>query len=82
MPRVYLTETNKLNSKLIAWVYGQMKVNGISQRVLADELQISQQLLNYRLKHKIVSFSDFTTYIRVFKPDTEEVKQLLGIKGE
>ena len=78
MPKVYLSEQEKLNSRLTAWVYGELKVNGISQQELAEELGISQQLLSYRLKNKLISFSDFTCFVRVFKPDAEEVMRLVG----
>jgi transcriptional regulator with XRE-family HTH domain len=78
MPKVYLNETEKLNSKLTAWVYGELKVNGISQRELAEELGISQQLLSYRLKNKLISFSDFACFVRVFNADQEEIARLLG----
>lgn len=78
MPRVFLSETEKLNSRLTAWVYGELKVNGISQRELAEEMGISQQLLSYRLKNKLISFSDFTCFVRVFKPDEKELLRLTG----
>ena len=77
MPRVFLNETDKLNNRLAAWVYGELKVNGISQRELAEELGISQQLLSYRLKNKLISFSDFACFVRVFKPDEKEVMRLI-----
>lgn len=77
MPRVFLNEQDKLNSRLASWVYGELKVNGISQRELAEELGISQQLLSYRLKNKAISFSDFTCFVRVFKPDAEEIMRLI-----
>lgn len=80
MPKVLLTETAKLNDRVTAWVFGQMRLKNLSQREVADELQISQQLLSYRLKHRIISISDFATFVRLFQPETDEIVRL--IKGE
>lgn len=80
MPKVFLTSCDRLNNKVASWIYGEMRTHGISQRQLASELGISQQLLSYRLKHRIISISDFATFVRLFQPETDEIVRL--IKGE
>ena len=78
MPRVFLNEQEKLNSRLASWVYGEMKVQGITQRDLARERGISQPAISKKLMSKSFDFDDFTCFVRVFKPDTAEVMRLIG----
>lgn len=78
MPRVYLSESERLSAKLASWVYGELKIRKIPQRVLADELQISQPALNQKLRSHNFSFADFTVLVRVLQPDLKELEHLLG----
>ena len=79
MPRVYLNQQEKLNAKLSRWVYGELKVRKMSQAQLAREMQISQQALSMKLKIARFTFEDLCTFIRVFKPETDDLERLLGI---
>lgn len=78
MPRVYLSENEKLSERLSAWVYGQMKVKKIPQRIMAEEMEISQPALAQKLKNRSFTYSDFLTFVRVLEPDTKELDRLLG----
>ena len=78
MPRVYLSENERLSERLSAWVYGQMKVKKIPQRIMAEEMEISQPALAQKLKNRSFSFTDFLTIVRVLKPDAKELDRLLG----
>ena len=78
MPKVYLSEQDKLNNRLTSWIYGEMKTQGMSQTELAKEMGISQQLLSYRLKHKLISFEDFVTIVKTFQPEDDDLLRLLG----
>lgn len=80
MPRVYMSESKRLSARLASWMYGQMKLKGISQRMLAEELQITQQALSYKLKKHQFSFADFVTIVGVFAPDPSELAWLVGKK--
>lgn len=82
MPRVYLSEEERLLAKLTSWVYGEMKIQGLSQRQLAEEMNVSQQLLSYKLKNQSFTFKDFLGLVKALKPDTEEILRLVGSKGE
>ena len=55
-----------------------MKNQGMSQTELAKEMGISQQLLSYRLKHKLISFEDFVTIVKTFQPEDDDLLRLLG----
>ena len=80
MPKVFLSEKDKLNNRLASWVYGQMKLRSVTQSQLADELQITQQALSYKLKNRQFSFADFVTIVNVFAPDPSELAWLVGKK--
>lgn len=79
MSKVYLTEQQRLNERLAAWVYGQLRLRGMSQATLAKERGISPQLMGYRLKHRKIDFDDFCCFVRVFRPETEDLERLLGV---
>lgn len=81
MPRVYMSESKRLSARLASWMYGQMKLKHISQRMLAEELQITQQALSYKLKMHQFSFADFVTIVSVLEPDPSELAWLVGRKG-
>lgn len=77
MPKVYLTENEKLTERFVAWIYGQMKVKRIPQREIAEELNISQPAFAQKLKNRSFSFADFLTLVRVLEPDSEELQRLV-----
>ena len=81
MPKVFISEKDKLNNRLASWVYGQMKTKGITQKQLAGELQMSQQALSYKLKVRQFSYTDFITIVDVFAPDLDVLAWLTGRKG-
>ena len=79
MPRVYLNQQEKLNHRLARWVYGELKTRKMSQLALAKEMQISQQALSMKLRIERFTFEDLCTFIRVFKPETDDLERLLGV---
>lgn len=78
MPRVYVTTNERLCARLAAWVYGQMKVNRITQRELANRRGVSQQAISDKLKYHRFDFEDFVTFVELFNPDDEEIRRLIG----
>ena len=78
MPKAYLTEQDRLNARLTAWVYGQMKLNKVTQRDLAEELGVSQPAVSWKLNNHSYDFTDICCFVRVFKPDAQELNRLLG----
>ena len=50
MPRVYLTKQDELNSRLVALIYGTMKVKHVTQARIAKRLGISQPAFSKKLK--------------------------------
>lgn len=81
MPKVYLSEQERLNTRLAAWVYGQIKIQGISQTKIAKERGVSKQAISQKLRTKSFDFEDLCCFVRLFEPETDELRQLLGMKG-
>lgn len=78
MPKTYLTKQQKLNNDLSAWIYGNMKIQKVSQKELADMIGIKQPSLNYKLRHGNYTFQDLTTIFSVLKPDADTLTRLMG----
>ena len=78
MPKVFLSDNDRLSDRLVAWIYGEMKCQKITQRDMAYELGISQAAFSQKLKNRSISFKDFVAIIRVLQPDSQEVDRLLG----
>ena len=78
MPRVYLSENERINARIAAWVYGQLAINRMSQQELANERGISQPAISKKLKTESFDVLDLACFIKVFKPEAEEVMRLLG----
>ena len=80
MPKVYLTEKDRLCARLAAWVYGEMKVRRITQKKLAEKMNIRQQSLNRKLKEKSFDYSDFVFFVKEFQPDQKTLKYIVGLE--
>lgn len=80
MPRVYLSEEERLCEKLSRWIYGELKTRRMSQQQLAREMNMSQQLLSYKLKNRSFTFGDFTKAIKALNPDVGDVMNLIGME--
>ena len=78
MPKTYLTREMRLREKLTTWIYGQMKVNKMSQQQVAKSLGLSQAGLSLKLKKQSLTFDDFIFFLNLFKPDTDEIMDLVG----
>ena len=78
MPRVYLSESDRLSQQLASWAYGEMKCRGVTQKEMASELGICQQALSRKFKTRSFTFKDFVGFVNVLEPDEREISRLLG----
>lgn len=78
MPKTYLTREMRLRENLIAWIVGQMKVAGKSQKKVAAEMGITQQGLCKKLKKQSISFDDLVFFLELFQPDMDTTMKLVG----
>lgn len=77
MPKVYITTTERRNAKLAAWIYGEMKVQRITQSAVAAKLGISQPSFNRKLRNHNFDFEDFTALVELFNPEDGEIARLV-----
>lgn len=78
MPKVYLTSEMRLRDNFAAWLYGQMKLNGESQKALARDMGLSQQGMCKKIKKQSFTFDDFVFFVKRFQPDTDTILKLTG----
>lgn len=79
MPKVYLTETERLCRGLSEWIYGQMKINRINQYALAHKLGITPSALTQKLKKSRFNFEDYLFFVKEFQPDEKKLRELNGL---
>ena len=79
MPKVHLTEKDRLCTRLSRYVYGEMKERGLRQETVAKEMGISQATLSYKLRKSSFSYSDFVFFVKMFKPDEKELLYIIGL---
>lgn len=80
MPKVYLTREMRLRDNFAAWIYGQLKISGKSQRKMAGELGMTQQGMSKKLRKQSLTFDDFVFFLNQFQPDTDKILELTGAK--
>ncbi len=81
MPKVYLTEEQRASARLAEWVYGQMKVQKITQKEVAKRRGMSQQAIYNKLKRLSFDFEDFVCFVQIFDPDLKELGRIVGKGG-
>lgn len=79
MPKVYLTEKERICARLSRWVYGEMKVRRLSQESVAKKMHISHQALSRKLLKSSFDYSDFVFFVKEFQPSDKELKEIIGI---
>ena len=79
MPKAYITRQDKLNNKLVALIYGKMKVMRISQSVMADRLGVTQPAFAYKLRTKRFTFADLTTIFEVLDMQDDEILSVVRL---
>ena len=79
MPKVYLTEKDRVCNRLSKWVYGELKSRQISQESIAKKMDISHQALSRKLRCASFNYTDFVFFIREFQPSDKELREIIGI---
>ena len=79
MPKVYLTRQDKLNRRLVALIYGTMKVKKITQKYMADRLGITQPAFAKKLKNCQFTFADLATIFEVLDTQDEEILSVMRL---
>lgn len=79
MPKVFLTEKDRLCNRLSKWVYGEMRSRQLSLENIAKKMGISHQALSRKLRIASFSYSDFIFFVKEFQPSDKELKEIIGI---
>ena len=79
MPKVYLSERDRLCSRLAKWVYGELRVRKMPQSALAEKMGITQQSLSRKLSGENFKYSDFLFFVKEFEPTTKELLEMIGM---
>ena len=79
MPKVYLTDRERLCHKLASWIYGEMKVRRLTLASVASEMNISHQALSKKLRAESFNYADFVFFVKKFEPSDRELREIIGI---
>ena len=79
MPKVILTKEQRASARLAEWVYGQMKMQRITQKEVAKRLGISQQAVYNKLSRRSFEFEDLICFIEIFRPDLKTLAWLMEV---
>lgn len=80
MPRVYLSEADRIKARVTKWLVGTMDEQEITQKTIAKEIGLSQQMFSYKLRNKKFDFCEFIQIIRFLEPEEDELLYLIGRK--
>ena len=77
MPRVYLSDKERICAKLARYVYGELKIRRMSQSDLAAKMGISHQALSQKLRRESFDYTDFCFFVKEFEPSQKELLDLV-----
>ena len=77
MPRVYLTKQDELNSRLVALIYGTMKVKHVSQARIAKRLGISQPAFSKKLRKGQFTYWELVNVFDELGLDDEQILSVM-----
>lgn len=78
MPKVYLTENDRISQRLARWIYGEMKVRRLTLVSIARKMNISHQALSKKLRSESFSYTDFVFFVKEFQPNDKELREIIG----
>lgn len=78
MPRVAINRPAYLTDDLYAYLIGQMKVRGITQQSLGEQLGLSQQVISGKLKKKQLSTQELIIVLDILEVDGRMLAHLMG----
>ena len=78
MPRVNGKRIEYKDADLYAYIIGQMKARGMTQKELGEELGLSQQVTSAKLKRRGLTTKELIEVIEILNIDAATVGQLIG----
>lgn len=77
MPRVYLSETDKLKKRFQEFVFGRIKGLGLSQSKVANQMYMKQQTFSYKLRNLTFDIGELMDLLNILQVTPEELPQLM-----
>ena len=78
MPRVNGKRIEYKDADLYAYIIGQMRARGMTQRELGEMLGLSQQVTSAKLKRRGLTTKELIEVIEILNIDAATVGQLIG----
>jgi predicted transcriptional regulator len=78
MPRVNGKRIEYKDADLYAYIIGQMRARGMTQRELGELLGLSQQVTSAKLKRRGLTTKELIEVIEILDIDAATVGQLIG----
>lgn len=78
MPRVYLSEQDRICHRMVTWVRGEKSNQEITDEDLAEEYGISRSAWSRKFRLESLSFKDFVFLVQKFNPDDETLRYITG----
>ena len=79
MPKVYLSESDRMCHRLATWVEGEKKIRKLTDTDLAKDHGISQSAMSRKLRVESFDYKDFVFFVQKFKPDTDTLRYIVGL---
>lgn len=72
MPKVFITEEQRQLNKIYRYILGEISMQGIKQKDIAEELGITRQAVSYMFKQKSMSLEAFVKIMNLLGKDAAE----------
>lgn len=72
MPKVFLTEEQRQLNRIYRYILGEISMQGIRQKDIAEELGITRQAVSYMFKQKSMSLESFVKIMNLLGKDAAE----------
>lgn len=79
MPKVFLSEQDRICHRMVTWVQGEKKRHDMTDDDLANKRGISRSAMSRKLRLESIDYKDFVFFVGVFKPDVETLQYIVGL---
>lgn len=80
MPKVFLSERDRLCHRLATWVQGEKRLAKVTDVDLGEEYGITGSAMSRKLRLESFDYKDFVFFVNKFKPDTDTLLYIVGLK--
>lgn len=73
MPKVFITKEQEQLNNIFRFVLGEISMQGIKQKDIAEELGVTRQAVSYMFKNRSMSLETFVKLMNLLGKDAAEV---------